>query len=85
MTRTANEVQERVIHALETEIANLRARLDDFKDENTRLRLILETICVALKSRGLAVTINGDMVSIHDTHGDSTTTHLQQGGGHPCL
>src|SRR6266852_1584770 len=79
MTRTANEVQERVINALESEITSLRLRLDDMKDENVRLRLIIETICAALKSRGLAVTIDGDMVSIHDAHGSTTTiTHIQE-------
>ena len=79
MTRTANEVQERVINALESEIANLRQRLDDMKEENVRLRLIIETICTALKSRGLAVTIDGGMVSIHDSHGGTTTiTHIQE-------
>jgi len=79
MVATANTVQERVINALESEITNLRQRLDDMKDENVRLRLIIDTICAALKSRGLAVTIDGDMVSIHDAHGSSTTvTHIQE-------
>jgi len=80
MAKTANEVQERVINALESEINNLRQRLDDMKDENVRLRLIIDTICAALKSRGLAVTIDGDMVSIHDARGSTTTiTHIQEG------
>jgi regulator of replication initiation timing len=78
MTRTANEVQERVIHALESEISNLRQRLDDMKEENIRLKLVIETVCTALKSRGLAVTIDGAMVSIHDTHGTTTITHIQE-------
>ena len=79
MTRTANEVQERVIHALESEITNLRQRMDDVKEENIRLKLIIETICAALKSRGLAVTIDCTMVSIHDAHGSTTTiTHIQE-------
>lgn len=86
MTRTANEVQERVINALESEITTLRLRLDDMKEENVRLRLIIETICTALKSRGLAVTIDGDMVSIHDTHSSTTTiTHIQERDEPPCL
>src|SRR5260370_22717311 len=79
MARTANEVQERVINALESEITNLRQRLDDMKDENVRLRLIIETICAALKSRGLAVTIDGDMGSIPDAQVSTTTiTHIQE-------
>ncbi len=76
-TRTANEVQERVINALESELGQLRQRLDDLKDENTRLKHTIDTICAALKSRGLAVTIEGDMVSIRDSSG-STTTRIQE-------
>jgi hypothetical protein len=79
MTATANEVQERVINALESEIASLRERQDDMKEENIRLRLIIDAICAALKTRGLAVTIDGHMVSIHDTSGGTTTvTHIQE-------
>ena len=78
MARTANEVQERVIHALESEITTLRQRLDDMNEENIRLKLVIETICAALKSRGLAVTIDGAMVSIRDTHGTTTITHIQE-------
>ena len=80
MTRTANEVQERVINALESEIITLRQRLDDMKEDNIRLQLIIDTICAALESRGLAVTVDGHMVSIHDTHSSTTTvTRIQEG------
>ena len=86
MSRAASEVQEHVINALESEITNLHQRLEDLKDENTRLRLIIETICAALKSRGLVVTIDGDMVSIHDTHRSTTTfTHIEEREEPPCL
>jgi hypothetical protein len=77
IARTANEVQERVINALEVELDNMRKRLDDLKDENTRLRLIIDTICAALKSRGMIIAIDGDMVSIHDGSG-STTTRIHE-------
>ncbi|GAC1363793.1 MAG: hypothetical protein NVS2B12_20220 [Ktedonobacteraceae bacterium] len=77
-TRTANEIQERVINALESELGHLHQRLDDLKEENTRLKLTIDTICAALKSRGLAVTIEGDMVSIRDGLGGSTTTRIQE-------
>ena len=82
-TRTANEIQERVINALESELAQLRQRLDDLKDENTRLKHTIATICSALKSRGLAVTIDGDMVSIRDSSG-STTTRIQESEQSSC-
>jgi cell division protein FtsB len=78
ITRAANEVQERVIAALETEITTMRDKLDDMKAENTRLRVTIETICAALRSRGMAVTIDGDMVSIKDSSGSSTTARIME-------
>ncbi|MBV9688125.1 MAG: hypothetical protein JO202_00270, partial [Ktedonobacteraceae bacterium] len=52
---TANQVQERVINALQSEIDAIRARMDDLERENTRLRHTIETICMALKTRGIVV------------------------------
>ena len=68
-TRTANEVQERVIHALTSELSALTARIESMEKENIRLHQIIATICAALKRRGIAVTIEGDMVNIHDQSG----------------
>jgi hypothetical protein len=78
IARAANEVQERVIAALDTELKTMRDKLDDMKIENTRLSLIIDTICAALRSRGMAVSIDGDMVSIKDSSGSSTTTRIQE-------
>jgi uncharacterized protein (UPF0335 family) len=71
-TRTANEVQERVIHALQAELSALTARIESMEKENIRLHQIIATICAALKRRGIAVTIEGDMVNISDQSGTHT-------------
>jgi uncharacterized protein (UPF0335 family) len=71
-TRTANEVQERVISALNSELAALTSRIESMEKENIRLHQIIATICAALKRRGVAVTIEGDMVNIHDQAGTHT-------------
>ena len=71
-TRTANEVQERVIHALTSELSALTARIESMEKENIRLHQIIATICTALKRRGIAVTIEGDMVNISDQSGTHT-------------
>src|SRR5947209_10826228 len=71
-TRTANEVQERVITALNSELETLSARIENMEKENIRLRQIIATICSALKQRGIAVTIEGDMVNISDQSGTHT-------------
>ena len=76
--RTANEIQERVITALEADIAHLRERLDELREENTHLRLVIDTICTALKSRGLIIKIDGDMISIDDTTGGRTVRRIKR-------
>lgn len=68
ITHTANEVQERVINALQSEIEMLRGRIDDLEHENSRLDQVIVTICEALKKRGLAVSIDGNMVTVSDGH-----------------
>jgi cell division protein FtsB len=69
--RTANEVQERVIHALQSEIQSLHDRIEALEHENTRLNYTITTMCSALRQRGLHVTIDGDIVSIEDHSGGS--------------
>jgi hypothetical protein len=76
--RSANQVQESVIAALDAELNSLHHKIDDMKAENTRLCLIIDTICAALRSRGLAVSIDGDIVSISDRRGQSTMTRIQE-------
>jgi cell division protein FtsB len=73
---TANEVQDRVIHALESEIAALHQRLETIANENKRLDQMIETICIALKKRGLEVAIDGDVITITDNQGSSTITRI---------
>ena len=72
-TRTVNEVQERVINALQCEIQSLHDRIAALEKENTRLSYTLTTMCTALKQRGIHVTIDGDIVSIQDRTGASYT------------
>ena len=79
-TRTANEVQERVIHALQSEIQTLHDRIAALEKENTRLSYTLTTMCLALKQRGIHVTIDGDIVSIQDRFGTSHTYNTRVPG-----
>jgi hypothetical protein len=64
--RTVNEVQERVINALQNELQTLQDRIKALEQGNRRLEHIIATICSALKARGIHITIDGSMVSIHD-------------------
>ncbi|HEX7735226.1 MAG TPA: hypothetical protein VF458_10185 [Ktedonobacteraceae bacterium] len=78
-TRTANEVQERVIHALESEINALKNRLSELEKENERLTRIIVTIRMALRKRGLFVTVDGELISIRDRAGKFTQATRIQG------
>lgn len=81
--RTANEVQERVINALESEINALKDRLGELEKENARLTHVIATIRTALRRRGLFVTIDGELVSIRDHSGkltQATRIHANEPG-----
>ncbi len=78
--RTASEVQERVINALQNEIRSLHDRIAALEKENTRLGYTLTTMCLALKQRGIHVTIDGDIVSIQDRFGESYTYNTRAHG-----
>ncbi len=72
LNRTANEIQERVINALQSEIQTLQDRIVALEKDNTRLSQTIAIIRTALKQRGMSVTIDGDLISISDAHGTST-------------
>lgn len=78
IAKTSSEIQERVIHALQSEIQTLHERIAAVEKENTRLLQIVGIIKSALKRRGIVVTIDGDLVSIHDEKSGDTTqaTHI---------
>jgi hypothetical protein len=77
--RTANEVQDRVINALQQEISVLHMRLADLEAENRRLDQVLITLCEALKKRGIVVTIDGNLVTVTD---GNTTHSMRIKGAH---
>lgn len=75
--RTASDAQQNAITAMQSEINTLRGRTDDLKKENTRQEAVIDTICIALKTRGLIISIQGEMVTIQD--GASSTTTKMRG------
>ncbi len=73
IAKTSSEIQERVIRALQSEIQTLQERIMAVEKENARLLQIVGIIKSALKRRGLIVTIDGALVSIHDEKTGDTT------------
>lgn len=73
-------VQEKTIVAytqqnevLQGQIDTLKENILDLKKENVYQQHIVETIQEALKKRGMIVTIDGDLVTITDAKGSSST------------
>lgn len=72
MARTASEVQERVIHALQSEIETLKSRIDRLDRENQHLMTIQDIIIDSLKKRGIKITIEKSSVTIEDEAAKTT-------------
>lgn len=76
--KSANDAQSSAISALRAEVETLRERVEDAEQENSRLEQIIDTICSALKRRGLVISIQGEMINIQDKRGGSTTTRIRR-------
>jgi cell division protein FtsB len=72
-TNTATEAQEKAMNAMEARLNVQEKNINDLAKENARLYLIFDTIKAALKNMGMAVTIDGEMVIIHDGKNSVTT------------
>ncbi len=73
-SKSADEIQDRVIKALKNEIGTLETQFGQAEKEIIRLRRVLATIRYALKRRGLHITVNGDFISFYDEQSRSTRT-----------
>jgi hypothetical protein len=75
----ATKAYESAIKAMNIHTDILGKRLDEAEKESAKLSHIIETIYAALKSRGIFITIDGEMITIRD-NGGSTTTHINGNG-----
>src|SRR5579875_3277578 len=74
----AGAIQSQVIDALKAELETLQRRLEALEKENTRLEQTMGLIKHALRKRGLAISIDGDLVTIRDEHGGSQTGRIRE-------
>lgn len=75
-SKEAGEAQERLIGALEKEVATVRREVEDLKRERSTQDNVIKTIRYLLKEYGLKVTITGDVVTINDGSGNRKTTRI---------
>lgn len=82
--QSANTAQSSAISALQAEMEVSHKR-DEDKDKEiarlnqkiTHLELTIDTICAALKRRGLVISVQGEVVNIEDKRGNSTTARIR--------
>lgn len=72
ISEEAHNAQQRAIEAMQGEIASLRRKIDDTKQDNVRLRRTIDTIRIALEKRGLNITISEDAIDIEDNKKSTT-------------
>lgn len=74
--KKATEAQAKTIDAMQSRLDVQSSSIDEMRKDNIRLQLIIETISSALKSMGLIVTIEGEMIKIKDNNNNSTVTRI---------
>lgn len=77
-SKSAGEIQERVIAALQAEVQSLTNRLQDVEKRNSELTHVQATIIRVLDSKSIKITISGDMVTVQDAHGQETHVSIQE-------
>lgn len=70
------EIQTRTIEALKTRVETLEGQVESDEKEITRLRQVLNTVRHALGRRGLHIQIDGDVVTLFDSAGQSDSTPI---------
>lgn len=73
-----SKAQNDAIAAMQEEIASLRRKVEDITKDNTKLKQTIDTICSALKIRGMFITIQGEMIHVEDRNGKTTTTRIHE-------
>jgi hypothetical protein len=63
------------IDVLTGQMAAMKESLAMVKEENVRLKTVIETISSALKQKGILITIEGEMVTLEDGRRTSSMRH----------
>lgn len=67
-----NQAQNDAIAAMQEEIASLRRKIEDAKQDNAKLKRVIDTIRIALERRGLNITISDETIDIEDNKRSTT-------------
>lgn len=75
----SSKAQHNAIIALQAEMDVQKQRIDALKEENSHQGRIIQTICDALKQKGITITIEGEIISIEglESHKSATIVRIQ--------
>lgn len=77
-SKMAVAIREEVIEALNSQIAVFKDQVEALEKEIERQKVVISTIRVALRLRGLYIRVNGDMITMED-RGRTRTTQIRMG------
>jgi hypothetical protein len=69
--------QESAISAMQSELSVLRRRAEDEEEKRKRLEHVIDTICEALKTQGIIITVLGEVVNIEVRENKTTAIRIQ--------
>lgn len=79
--KTTASAQQDAIVALQAQVSALKDDVADLTKENARLEQVVQTICSALKTRGMIITVQGELISIEEVKtGKTTVTRIHENG-----
>jgi FtsZ-binding cell division protein ZapB len=67
------QIQSDTIIAMQQQIDALKTGQEALQKENSHLQYVIETISEALKQKNIFITVSGEMVTIEDAKGQSST------------
>lgn len=71
--KSATEAQAKTIDAMQARLDLQSKNIEEMKKENARLEQVFQTICSALKTRGMLISLQGEMISIENVKDGKTT------------
>lgn len=75
--KDAAEAQSKTINAMQARLDVQSSSIEEMRKENARLEQLVGTICSALKTRGMLITIQGELINIEDLKsGKMTVTRI---------
>lgn len=67
------QIQSDTIIAMQQQIDTLKDNQEALQKENIHLQYVIETIVQALQQKGIIITINGEMITLQDAKGQTSS------------